>query len=263
MAKAPKSAELANVRVPFNFKKHLLPPLGGLGVTILLFGFFNSQYLSGRIAYALKDHSTSVVTAAPPSATAQALPDYTIDANAPPVITIPKISVNAPVVYSEQTINEKSFQRALQHGVVHYPQTALPGEAGNVVLFGHSSGQWWAPGDYKFVFSLLDKLAVDDVLNIDYQGTRYTYKVTSTHVVLPDDVRVLTQDSNNYTLTLLTCTPVGTNAKRLVIEAKQINPIPFNRHSTDNVPQTTPTEAKAQLPSSAPSVWQSFTGLFK
>src|SRR4030095_4689134 len=136
--------------------------------------------------------------------------------NAPPKIIINKINVNAPVVFDQTTVNEGNFQKALQHGVVHYPNTALPGQQGNVVIFGHSSGQWWAPGDYKFIFSLLDKMSVNDEIVLDYKGMRYIYKVTSTQVVSPDTVSVLNQPPNEHALTLITCTPVGTNLKRLI-----------------------------------------------
>ncbi len=248
-----------SVRVPLSFKKHILPPLGGLGVALLVFGVFNSQYLSGRVAYAVKSRDHSAI--ARPQA-APRTPDYVIDANAPAVISIPKIDVHAPTIYSQQTVDEKSFQIALRDGVVHYPQTALPGQPGNVVLFGHSSGQWWARGDYKFVFSLLDKLTVDDLLYIDYSGIRYTYKVSASYVVLPDNVQVLTQNTDEYKLTLITCTPVSTNTKRLIIEAKQISPTPQIEPATDAKPHPKPPTTKLQLPGNTPSLWQDASGLF-
>ncbi len=108
---------------------------------------------------------------------------------------------------------------------MHYAGSVNPGDVGNVVIFGHSSGQSWAPGNYKFVFTLLDKLKVGDVIYVDNLGTRYTYQVRSSQVVTPSDIGVL-KSGSDHELTLITCTPVGTSTNRLVIHAEQISPSP-------------------------------------
>ena len=142
-----KKKELAGTRVKFNFKKHIFPPLVGLLVAIAVFGFFNSQLLSAKIEYYLYERHKNTalqdgqVVAKP------------VDKNAPAKIIINSINVTAPVIYDQTTVNEDNFLQALHNGVVHYPNTAFPGQVGNMVIFGHSSGQWWAPGTYKFVFT--------------------------------------------------------------------------------------------------------------
>jgi sortase A len=152
--------------------------------------------------------------------------------------------------------------------VVHYGSTALPGQAGNVALFGHSSNDWWEPGNYKFVFVLLDKLAPGDKVTVDFQSKRYTYEVTSSKVVEPTDVGVLAPTSTP-TLTLITCSPPGTSLRRLIVTAKQVDPDPNKA-----APATSSgTSSQPSLPSSAPSfftqiqdawngVWHGFTSLF-
>lgn len=255
------SAHATRPRVKLQFKKHLLPPLGGLVAALLFFGFLNSQYLSGQVAYYVQSHSHKAQAAAPPKRTPATDNNViTINKNAPPLITIAKISVNAPVIYSLTTTEEKVFQKNLQHGVVQYPGTALPGQAGNVVIFGHSSGRWWAPGDYKFVFSLLEKLEPSDEITLDYQGIRYVYKITDKRTVLPENLSVLASAPGDHKLTLLTCTPVGTNNKRLVVEATQISPNPAAAPAED----TTAVEGAAApaLPSSAPSLMDTLRSLF-
>lgn len=250
-------------RGKLQFKKHVLPPLGGLVAALLFFGFLNSQYLSGQVAYYVQTHSHKAQTAAVPKPTATPNNSViTIDKNAPPVITINKISVNAPVIYGLATTDEKVLQKNLQNGVVQYPSTALPGQAGNVVIFGHSSGRWWAPGHYKFVFSLLEKLDSGDEIALDYQGIRYVYHVTTKHVVLPDDLSVLEPGAGAHKLTLLTCTPVGTNSKRLVIEADQVSPNPAPPQTADQARSSVPGAPASTLPSSAPSLWNSLRSLF-
>ena len=236
----------------------LVPPLGGLVIFLLVFGFFNSQWISGQVAYRLKQRNHTLVNkVVTVTKSNPVVAPIRIDKNAAPNINIPKISVGAPVIYSQTVVDQKAFQQALHDGVVHYPATALPGQAGNIVIFGHSSDQWWAPGHYKFVFSLLDKLEKKDQITLDYDGIRYVYEVTEKYVVLPDNTEVLSP-SAKHKLTLITCTPVGSNKKRLIIEATQISP------SVD-APATTPKETittKEKLPGGAPSFWQSLTDLF-
>lgn len=146
-------------------------------------------------------------------------------------IRIPKINVDAPVQYEPSAIEWK-IQLALRNGPDHYGATALPGEAGNAVIIGHSSGQPWAPGKYKFVFTMLDKLTVGDKIYIDYKGTRYVYRVSGSKVIEPTDMTVLTQ-TKDPELSLITCTPVGTSKHRLVVTAKQIYPNPDNARPID------------------------------
>lgn len=242
-----KKKELGGTRVKFNFKKHVFPPLVGLLVAISIFGFFNSQLLSAKIEYYLYERhkntavQDSQIVASP------------IDKNAPPKIIINSINVTAPVIYDQKTVNEYNFLQALHNGVVHYPNTAFPGQIGNMVIFGHSSGQWWAPGDYKFVFTLLDKVKLNDLIFVEYQGVRYIYRVYNTEVVPPTDLSVLNQGGRNI-LTLMTCTPVGTSTNRLIVRAQQIVPkIGYNVSSTK--PAVLPKGAQGKLPSSSSGFW--------
>jgi sortase A len=166
-----------------------------------------------------------------------------------PVISIPKINVNAPVVY-EPSIEEAKIQKSLQNGVVHYATTAKPGEPGNSVFVGHSSNDWWEPGNYKFVFVLLDKLAPGDTFSLNYGGRKYIYEVTDSKVVEPTDLSVLAPTAEPMA-TLITCTPPGTNWKRLIVRGKQISPTPEQVRTqatttSDNLPSIL-------LPGSAPS----------
>lgn len=144
-------------------------------------------------------------------------------------IIIPRINKNVPVVtvQTDAIVKrdwgrlEHEIQDALQDGIVHYPGTAVPGEIGNVVLTGHSSYFPWDPGRFKDVFALLHDIQLGDKVYLYHNQERYAYEVYETKVVLPNQVDVLTQEGDNR-LTLITCTPVGTNLKRLVVFAKPI-----------------------------------------
>jgi LPXTG-site transpeptidase (sortase) family protein len=134
-------------------------------------------------------------------------------------LTIPKLGLHVPVIYGSPP-DEDSLQKSLQNGVVHYGGTAKPGEMGNVVIFGHSSNDWWEPGNYKFVFVLLSKMKEGDIIGLDYQSKRHYYVVTGVKVVEPTDVQVLYPTSVPM-LTLVTCTPPGTSLKRLIVQARE------------------------------------------
>lgn len=170
--------------------------------------------------------------------------------DSPDVIIIPKLNVNAPIVF-EPSIAEVAIQNALRNGVVHYAGTALPGEPSNAVIVGHSSNDWWEPGNYKFVFALLEKLEPGDQVQVNYQKKRYVYQVSGKKIVAPTEISVL-QPTTDPVLTLITCTPPGTSWKRLIITANQIEPSPIR-------PEQQPQIAAAQnandaaLPGNAPS----------
>lgn len=134
-------------------------------------------------------------------------------------LVIPKIGVDVPVWWN---ISEDDITPTLEKGVAHYQGTAVPTEIGNVFIFGHSSNYLWAPGAYKQIFALLDKLEVGDKIYVNYQNKVYAYEVTSKKVVSPDDLSVLTQPQDQQILSLMTCVPIGTNLNRLIVSAKQI-----------------------------------------
>lgn len=144
-------------------------------------------------------------------------------------IVIPRIAENVPVVTisTEALVSrdwdrlEQQIQEGLRDGVVHYPGTAFPGDKGNVVVTGHSSYFVWDPGRFKDVFALLHNVEIGDRVYMFHNQKKYVYEVYEIKVVLPTQVDVLTQIGENR-LTLITCTPVGTNLKRLVVLAKPV-----------------------------------------
>jgi LPXTG-site transpeptidase (sortase) family protein len=123
---------------------------------------------------------------------------------------------------ADYNTTESEFQKTLEKGVLHYPNTASPGNEGNVFLTGHSSYYPWAPGEYKEIFALLHKLEIGDTYSITNKGETYTYKVHNKFEVQPSEVEVLQQPKNQRISTLMTCTPVGTTLRRLIIQAEEI-----------------------------------------
>lgn len=145
-----------------------------------------------------------------------------------PRLIIPKINVDVPAIYGVG-YDQKSQLKAMEKGVAHFAipgANSVPGQIGNTVLSGHSSNDLFDPGDYKFIFAQLEKLQKGDTIYANYESTRYTYTVTKKEVVLPTQVDKLTYKTDKPVLTLITCTPLGTAEKRLLVTAEQVAPDP-------------------------------------
>lgn len=141
-------------------------------------------------------------------------------------IIIPKLNVDAPIVYPTESSNTAILE-AIKDGVAHYPNTAMPGRVGNSFLTAHSSYYWWSGGKYNQIFALLDRLQPGDLVYIYYQGGRYVYRINRSFIVNPDQVEVLNQTANPI-LTLMTCTPLGTNLRRLIVQADLVGRPPVD-----------------------------------
>lgn len=127
-------------------------------------------------------------------------------------LTIPKLGVDHAVVRSDHT--------DLKQSLIHYTGTALPGNLGNTVIFGHSVlPQFFNPQNYLTIFSTLYRLKPGDALEIAADGATYTYKISEIYETAPDDLSPLAQVYNGRYLTLITCTPPGTYLRRLIIKA--------------------------------------------
>lgn len=215
------SSKVVHPKAKITFRRNILPPLIGISMALSLLGLLNAGWLVAQYHYRFR----------PPANTTAAAPEAP-DPKAPARLYIPDINLSAPVVVDEDSYDNTRIQTALQRGVVQFGASADPGERGNVVIVGHSSGQLWAPGDYKFVFTLLDKLKMNDRILVDFKGQRYIFRVDSSKVVRPTDLSVL-QHTGEPRLTLITCTPVGTVKDRLVITARQVSPDPATATALD------------------------------
>ncbi len=227
-------------------KQHLKSLAFGLAagcfmMLLLLFGFFNERIIAPFITPSRDVSATPLIL----DGTAAVGPD--------PRVIIPKINVDAPVVYDVTSIEEADIQAGLERGVVHYPITSQPGEKGNGAIFGHSSSNILNRGKYKFAFALLNRLELGDTFYIEKDGVRYLYRIFDTKIVPPTDISVLDDvPGKTSTMILVTCDPPGTNVNRLVIWGEQISPDPNqNKEST-----AIKTEQSAEiLAGNAPSLW--------
>ncbi|EKD58752.1 MAG: sortase family protein [uncultured bacterium] len=136
---------------------------------------------------------------------------------------IEKIGVVAPMVWSKTDV-EADMLKELENGITHFIGTASPGQKGNAIISGHSSNYIWAKGDYNYVFKNLNDLENGDVIVADTVQKNgriisYKYMVSSKLVVAPDD-ELIFANTNEPSLTLSTCWPLGTNFKRMIVKAE-------------------------------------------
>ena len=128
-------------------------------------------------------------------------------------LTIPKLNITkAKVVVGGDDLTKS---------LIHYLPRSMPGEFGNVAIFGHSTlPQLYDEKDYKTIFTYLPSLQKGDSILIEIGDLEYEYEVYDMFVVNPDKISVLDQQYDASYLTLVTCVPPGTFWKRLVVKAK-------------------------------------------
>lgn len=138
-------------------------------------------------------------------------------------IVIPTLGVSAMVV-------EGTSQAALRAGAGHYPNTPLPGEAGNVAIAGHRV-------TYGRPFNRMDELTVGDEVTLETPLAVHTYRIVghpaeaqspcsngACWVTDPHDWAVVS-DTPGSMLTLTTCHPKGSARQRLILRAELVGSV--------------------------------------
>lgn len=147
---------------------------------------------------------------ATPTSASTTADSYTLD--------IPKLKIaNAVVAVGGSDLNKS---------LIAFPGTALPGEYGAPVIFGHSVlRQFYNPSEknsrrYYSIFSTIMTLKSGDEIFITHGSMKYTYVVQEKTEVKPTDVYILNQKYDGKSLKLVTCTPEGTFLRRGVVTAQ-------------------------------------------
>jgi len=132
-------------------------------------------------------------------------------------LKIKKLDILVPVVKNVSGKDKAAYNDALKDGVAHFEGTSLPGGKENIFIFGHSSAE--IKSDYDKVFAKLNDLEKNDEIIILYEGKQYKYKIKNKDIVEATDISVL-EKGKKEVLTLMTCWPIGTKDKRLIIRAE-------------------------------------------
>ena len=126
-------------------------------------------------------------------------------------ITIPKISINAPIYHGTN-------EEVMKKGIGHIESTSLPigGSSTHCVLTGHRG----LPN--AELFTRLNETIVGDYFFITVLNKRITYKVFDIQTVLPAEMESLQIEESKDLVTLVTCTPYGINTHRLLIHGERV-----------------------------------------
>lgn len=122
----------------------------------------------------------------------------------------------------------------------HVPDTALPGQPGNVAIAGHRDT----------MFRPLQNIRENDTITLETVNGTFQYRVKGMWIVAPEQVEVL-DPTTDPSLTLVTCYPfhyVGAAPYRFIVRAQQTTPRPTILAKTgDRLRRVRPAEP-AQLP---------------
>ncbi len=130
-------------------------------------------------------------------------------------LVLPDIGVNAEIIDGKNI-----YVIGKNQGVWRETSKSDPTKNGNIVIAGHrflytaKNGGW---------FYNLPELKVGQKLYIVWESKTYEYEVFNTRTVLPTQIDIRNPDpSVPKKLTMYTCYPLGSTAKRFVVEAKQL-----------------------------------------
>lgn len=186
------------------------PLLQGIGRVFITVGLLVLSFLGYQL------WGTNAVTAQTQGDLRRQLQEVAPSGAAPSTASPPKTgagigTIQIPKIGVDRVIVEGVDDESLKKGPGHYPDTAFPGEAGNVVLSGHRT-------TYGAPFYRLDELSPGDEIRVGDASGTYTYKVTEKKIVLPTDLSVVVP-STDARLTLTTCHPRFSARQRLIIVA--------------------------------------------
>ena len=199
---------------------------GGLIIAFLVYQLFVTDLInagtqaraSDELAQALVERRVEIATTtttAPPD-TSSSAPTPVADLHRDPLvpegeplglITINKIGLEA-------VLFEGVDRDTLKDGPGHMPWTPVPGQPGNAVISGHRT-------TYGRPFYDLDQLVLGDRIEVETAIGISVYEVKVIEIVLPTDVYV-TEPLPGAWLTLTTCHPRFSAAKRLVVQAELV-----------------------------------------
>lgn len=133
---------------------------------------------------------------------------------------IPKIQVKSALEIAKQNQGELDFSSLRENPV--FVETRQIGENGVALIIGHR--QW---GIEAKIFARLDHLKEGDVVIVRTEKVEMVFEVEESLVILPSAVwselerlDALFVQRGTPALVLFTCTPYGTNWRRLLVVAK-------------------------------------------
>jgi LPXTG-site transpeptidase (sortase) family protein len=136
-------------------------------------------------------------------------------------IRIPSIGVAVPLVQSV-TMADADVLATLEQGAALYPNGIRPGSLGTTFISAHSTGEPWK-GRYRFAFLRINELTEGNLIHLDWEGTRYTYRVVTQDIITPTPDFTIASDRPVPTLKLMACWPLWSTSQRMLVGAELTN----------------------------------------
>jgi LPXTG-site transpeptidase (sortase) family protein len=149
------------------------------------------------------------------------LPAIPAEANETNILELPQFNIKAPIRKFTGS-NLDLIYEELKKGVVLYPGSSIPGQ-GYSVIIGHSSQYPWESGKYRTVFALLNELQSGDKIYVFWEQTPMVFEVKDKQIFIPwpqgsETTETIFPPSNEPTLILQSCWPVGAASKRVAVK---------------------------------------------
>lgn len=188
-----------------------LPILGRLSLLLLLAGGVALGYVAYVVmgAQFFQAHESRKLQHTPVERGFGLKPRIVTEGDVIGQIEVPRLGLSAIVVQGDT-------DDVLRRAVGHVPETALPGQTGNIALAGHRDT----------IFRPLRDIRVGDTIRLKTPTGDHAYRVDLTEVVSPTDIEVL-QSRDENELTLITCFPfhyIGHAPNRFIVRAEETQP---------------------------------------
>ena len=141
-------------------------------------------------------------------------------------ITIDAVGIDLPI-QNPATRDIDTLDALLEKGPARYVDSALLGEAGNMVIFAHSSHLPIVHNKMYQAFNKIPDLKTGDPITIEGKdGTSYLYRVERVAKAdVEDGVTINLSTSQGTKLTLVTCDTLTGKSARYVLEAQFVGTI--------------------------------------
>lgn len=121
-------------------------------------------------------------------------------------------------VFNPDSTDVEVLDAALLKGTVRYPQSALLGTDGTVLIFGHSSYLPIVRNQNYKAFNGIQNLKVGETISVYSATAEYRYTVSSVRMANAKEDVVELPATGKF-LTLVTCDSFGTKSDRFVVTA--------------------------------------------
>jgi sortase A len=136
---------------------------------------------------------------------------------------ISKLNLNLPV-YKDADASKSMT------GASHFEGSSLPvgGTSTHTVITAHSG---LAQSE---LFTRLDEMEIGDTFTLQVLDESLVYEVKKIQIVDPDQLDTLDIIEGEDWCTLLTCTPIGINTQRLLVQGQRINLTSVSNHTSSD-----------------------------